>query len=48
MTHQRIICKSVELIEKGKGIRFSVPELGDCLSAFVVRFEINPYAYVNQ
>ncbi len=48
MNHQRIICKSEELIEKGKGIRFPVPELGDCLSAFVVRFETKPYAYVNQ
>jgi nitrite reductase/ring-hydroxylating ferredoxin subunit len=48
MSKQHIICKSEALVEKGKGVRFSLPELGEGLSAFVVRFQNKPYAYINQ
>lgn len=48
MVSRRIICKSEDLIEKGKGIRFELPELGERVGAFVIRFEGKPYAYINQ
>ena len=48
MTGQRIICKSEELLEKGKGVRFSLPELGERVTAFAVRFNGVAYAYINQ
>lgn len=48
MANQRIICKSEALLEKSIGVRFSVPELGENLSAFIVRFQNKPYAYLNR
>ncbi|CEN55960.1 protein of unknown function [Candidatus Methylopumilus turicensis] len=44
MSHQRIICKSEDLLEKGKGVRFELPELGERVTAFAVRF--NGVAYL--
>ena len=48
MPKHRIICSSEELTEKGKGVRFQVPELGVGVMAFVVRFNGVAYAYFNQ
>ena len=48
MSKQRVICKSEELLEKGKGIRFKLPELGERVTAFAVRFNGVAYAYINQ
>lgn len=48
MVNQRIICKSEELLEKGKGVRFELPELGERVTAFAVRFNGVAYAYINQ
>ncbi len=45
---QRMICNSEELQEKGKGVRFELPELGERVTAFVVRFNGTAYGYVNQ
>lgn len=48
MVNQRLICNSEDLLEKGKGIRFGLPELGERVNAFVIRFKGKPYAYINQ
>ncbi len=48
MSNQRIICKSESLLEREKGVRFNLPELGERVSAFVIRFNGKPYAYFNQ
>lgn len=48
MVNQRLICKSEDLLEKVKGIRFDLPELGERVSAFVIRFNGKPYSYINQ
>lgn len=48
MAIQRIICKSEELLEREKGVRFALPELGERVNAFVIRFDGKPYAYINQ
>lgn len=46
--NERLICASEELVEKGLGIRFDLPELGERVTGFVVRFNGVPYAFVNQ
>ncbi len=44
----RIICSSEELQERGSGIRFELPELGERVTGFVVRYNGQPEAYVNR
>lgn len=46
--NERLICAASELKERARGIRFSLPESGEQVSGFVVRFEGVPYAYVNR
>jgi len=46
--HTRIIAESTALEERTHGLRFDLPELGDHVSGFVVRFDNQVYAYVNQ
>lgn len=48
MSNDAIIFKSEELQEGSKGLRFSLPALGEYVTGFVVRFHGKPYAYVNQ
>lgn len=43
-----IVIDSADLIDGGKGIRFSLPALGQLVTGFVVRFKGKPYAYINQ
>jgi nitrite reductase/ring-hydroxylating ferredoxin subunit len=43
-----IIIESAALLEGGKGLRFSLPILGEHVTGFVVRYQGKPYAYVNQ
>lgn len=43
-----LVLDSAALENGGKGIRFSLPALGEFATGFVVRFEGKPYAYVNQ
>ena len=45
---ERIICASGELAEGGRGIRFEFELRGVPRSAFVVRFDGAPRAYLNQ
>lgn len=46
--NQRLICASEALQEKTRGIRFDLPEFGERVSGFVVRYGGKPYAFVNQ
>lgn len=43
-----MICRSDDLQERGQGIRFELPELGERATGFAVRFEGRVHAYVNQ
>lgn len=44
----RLICTSQALEERKQGVRFSIQRQGETLSAFVVRFEGQPRAYLNR
>lgn len=44
----RLICSSEMLQERGDGVRFPLPELGEHATGFVVRMFGRPYAYVNR
>ncbi|HAE99863.1 MAG TPA: (2Fe-2S)-binding protein [Methylophilaceae bacterium] len=48
MKVNEVIFKSVDLIERAEGLRFDVPQLGERVTGFVVRFDGRPYAYLNQ
>ena len=48
MTQNTITLKSEALEDGAKGVRFSLPMLGEFATGFVVRFHGKPYAYVNQ
>lgn len=39
---------SEELIERGKGLKFDLPHLGERVTGFVIRFNGKAFAYVNQ
>lgn len=43
-----VICNSTELEEGGRGVRFEVDRAGRKTSAFVVRHQGKPRAYLNQ
>ncbi|MHB8741733.1 MAG: Rieske (2Fe-2S) protein [Sulfuricaulis sp.] len=42
------ICRSGELLESGRGVRFQVRRYGKLMPAFVIRFQGNAHAYLNQ
>ena len=44
----RLICATSALVEGGKGVRFSVVRDGKPVPAFVVRYNGNVHAYLNQ
>ncbi len=46
-THQ-LQFDSDALEEKGLGLRFKLPQLGEYATGFVIRYEGKAYAYVNQ
>jgi nitrite reductase/ring-hydroxylating ferredoxin subunit len=43
-----VICRSRELIDRGRGIRFTVRRHGEAVPAFVVRFGGAVHAYLNR
>lgn len=43
-----VIFSSEDLVEKSAGLRFDIPQLGELVTGFVVRFNGQAYAYVNQ
>lgn len=45
---ERMICRSAELVEQGRGVRFQVARDGKDEPAFVVRFEGLPRAFLNR
>jgi nitrite reductase/ring-hydroxylating ferredoxin subunit len=45
---ERLICRSEEVVERGEGVRFTVPALGGSASAFVIRYQQRVYAYLNR
>lgn len=44
----RLICRSEDLPEAGKGVRFEVERYGRKVPAFVVRYAGQVYAYLNE
>lgn len=46
--YPRLICRSGELADAGKGVRFSLGEGGSARQAFAVRFGDRVYAYLNE
>lgn len=46
--NERVICPSQALEERGWGVRFDLPELGERTTGFVVRFAGKTHAYVNR
>lgn len=45
---ERLICSASDVVEKGRGVRFEMERYGHRQSAFVVRFEGRPRAFLNQ
>lgn len=45
---QRLICASDQLLDGGRGVRFSVDRYGTSEPAFVVRFRGRVHAYLNR
>jgi nitrite reductase/ring-hydroxylating ferredoxin subunit len=48
MPSKKIVFNSSELQEKSRGLRFDLPHLGEHATGFVIRFDDQPHAYVNQ
>lgn len=46
--HQRLICDSGELLEQGKGVRFTFICDGEERSGFVIRYRGKVHGYLNQ
>ena len=45
---ERLICAASDIAEQGKGVRFELTRHGQPQQAFVVRFDGQPRAFVNQ
>ena len=45
---RQLVCRSGELVERGRGVRFEVSLRGEHIPAFVVRFEGRVHAYLNR
>jgi len=46
--NERIICNSHAVVEREHGLRFALPELGERVTGFVIRYNGLIHAYVNQ
>ena len=44
----RLICPSGDVLESGRGVRFTVPRYGREVPAFVIRFKGRVYGYFNE
>jgi nitrite reductase/ring-hydroxylating ferredoxin subunit len=44
----RLICRSVELADSGRAVRFEVEYFGERTAAFVVRYQGRVHAYLNR
>ena len=45
---QHVVCRSRDLLERGRGVRFKVSRRGEVVPAFVVRFDGKAHAYLNR
>jgi nitrite reductase/ring-hydroxylating ferredoxin subunit len=45
---KRLICQSADLADRGLGVKFPMPELGEHETGFVVRCNGSVHGYVNQ
>ena len=45
---ERLICAASELVETGRGVRFELERYGQPYKGFVVRFDGQPRAFLNQ
>jgi nitrite reductase/ring-hydroxylating ferredoxin subunit len=45
---ERLICAAGDLAEQGRGVRFELERFGQPRQAFVVRFDGEPRAFLNQ
>ncbi len=45
---ERVVCASEEVQERGKSVKFPIPEFGERKNGFVVRYNGRIYGYVNQ
>jgi nitrite reductase/ring-hydroxylating ferredoxin subunit len=48
MPNERLLTQSAVVIERGQGVRFDLPEYGERTTGFMVRFDGQVYAYINQ
>jgi nitrite reductase/ring-hydroxylating ferredoxin subunit len=46
--NERAVCDSNAVLERGQGLRFSLPELGEHVTGFVIRYKGAVHAYVNR
>jgi nitrite reductase/ring-hydroxylating ferredoxin subunit len=46
--NSRLICAASDLVDGGKGVRFSIEHRGRETPAFAIRFHGRVYAYLNQ
>ena len=46
--NERVICGSQAVVEREGGLRFALPELGERVTGFVIRYNGSVHAYVNQ
>jgi nitrite reductase/ring-hydroxylating ferredoxin subunit len=46
--NERVICSSHAVVEREQGLRFALPELGERVTGFVIRYNGLVHAYVNQ
>ena len=45
---ERLICAASDLAEQGRGVRFELTRFGKPQPAFVVRYDGQPRAFLNQ
>jgi nitrite reductase/ring-hydroxylating ferredoxin subunit len=45
---ERLICASDEVIERGKGVRFTLERAGGMVPAFAIRYRGRVHAYLNR
>lgn len=46
--NERVICENHTVVEREHGLRFALPELGENVTGFVVRYNGAVYAFVNR
>ncbi|OZA07276.1 MAG: (2Fe-2S)-binding protein, partial [Methylotenera sp. 17-45-7] len=44
----KVVIPSADLVNGAKGLRFPLPNLGQYVTGFAIRFNDKAYAYINQ